>query len=432
MADTFENKLTDAVNAAIPQADAFFIDIEKRTKDGPGVTRPSYFEGEQIGHDMVAEWAGELGLEKSIDAAGNMYLVCPGEDRDVPIVMTGSHMDTVPKGGNFDGAAGVIAGLVALTAFRKADLTPKRDVTIMAVRAEEAGSWFRGIHGGHLGSRAALGMYMDNEMETAIHNGNGKSLGTCMAEAGFDPECVIKEPPHLKPDRIGSYVELHIEQGPVLQTEGHPVGVVTGIRGNRRLKQCRISGEYTHSGAVPQDYRHDAVLAAAEFLNRLETEGLEKIAAGRDLVFSSGIFHTDSDVHGLSKVSGQVDFTLDMRSQDVSALDEMQKIAEKIAADVSKKRGVTFESFDFSPVAPSPMHKTQRARLHEGAKAMGVSAIDVASGGGHDAAEFERMGVQSSMIFVRNDRGSHNPDEAMAIEDFALGTRLLAWMLATA
>ena len=431
MAETFESTLTAAVDAAIPQAEAFFIDIEKRTKDGPGVTRPSYFEGEQIGHDMVAEWAGELGLETSIDAAGNMYMVFPGEDRDAPVVMTGSHMDTVPKGGNFDGAAGVIAGLAALTAFRKADLTPKRDTVVMAIRAEEAGGWFTGTHGGHLGSRAALGLYMEDELETAIHLGNNKSLGTCMAEAGFDPEKVANEPPHLKPERISSYVELHIEQGPVLQTEGHPVGVVIGIRGNRRLKQGRVIGEYTHSGAVPQDYRHDAVLAAAEFLNRLEAGGLKLIDDGRDLVFSSGIFHTDRDVHTLSKVPGQVDFTLDMRSMDVSVLDDMQKIVSDIADDVGQKRGVTFKTHDFAAVAPSPMHEAQRARLHDGAKALGIAAMDVASGGGHDAAEFERVGVQSSMIFVRNDRGSHNPDEAMAIEDFALGTRLLAWMLAT-
>ena len=152
---------------------------------------------------------------------------------------------------------------------------------------------------------------------------------------------------------------------------------------------------------------------------------------GRDLVFSSGIFHTDRDVHTLSKVPGQVDFTLDMRSMDVSVLDDMQKIVSDIADDVGQKRGVTFKTHDFAAVAPSPMHEAQRARLHDGAKALGIAAMDVASGGGHDAAEFERVGVQSSMIFVRNDRGSHNPDEAMAIEDFALGTRLLAWMLAT-
>ena len=272
---------------------------------------------------------------------------------------------------------------------------------------------------------------MENELETAIHNGNNKSLGTCMAEAGFDPERVLKEPPHLKPERIDNYVELHIEQGPVLQTEGYPVGVVTGIRGNRRLKQARVNGEYTHSGAVPQHYRHDAVLAAAEFLHRLEARGLKLLKEGRDLVFSSGIFHTDNTVHALSKVPGQIDFTLDMRSMDVTVLDEIQKIAIEISNDVSKKRGVTFDPFEFSDVAPSPMHKTQRARLHEGSKSLGIAAMDVASGGGHDAAEFERVGVPSSMIFVRNDRGSHNPDEAMAIEDFALGTRLLAWMLAT-
>lgn len=432
MADTFESTLSAAVDDAMAQAETFFTDIEQRTKDGPGVTRASYLEGEQIGHDMVAEWAGELGLETSIDAAGNMYMVYPGTDRDVPVTMTGSHMDTVPKGGNYDGAAGVVSGLTALTAFRKADVKPKRDTIVMAIRAEEAGSWFRGRHGGHLGSRAALGMYMENELETAIHNGTDKTLGTSMAEAGFDPERVKNEPPHIKPETIDNYVELHIEQGPVLLTEGHPVGVVSGIRGNRRLKQARITGEYTHSGAVPQDYRHDAVLAMAEYLHRIEAEGLKQLEAGRDLVFSSGIVRTDDTVHALSKVPGQIDFTLDMRSMDVTVLDDMEKIVSEIAADISKKRGVTFDPHEFSAVAPSPMHKTQRGRLHEGSKALGISAIDVASGGGHDAAEFERMGVQSSMIFVRNDRGSHNPDEAMDIEDFALGTRLLAWMLATA
>ncbi|MEL0105937.1 MAG: hydantoinase/carbamoylase family amidase [Rhodospirillaceae bacterium] len=432
MADTFEKKLSSAVDAVIPKANAFFKDIEKRTKDGPGVTRPPYLEGEQIGHDMVAEWAGELDLETSIDAAGNMYMVYPGEDRDASVAMTGSHMDTVPKGGNYDGAAGVIAGLAALDGFRRAEITPKRDVVLMAIRAEEAGSWFTGKHGGHMGSRAALGMYMDNELETAIHLGTKTSLGEAMANAGFDPDKVANEPPHLKPERIASYTELHIEQGPVLQTEGHPIGIVTGIRGNRRLKQGKVLGEYTHSGAVPQHYRHDAVLAAAEFINRLEKEGLDLIDQGRDLVFSSGIFHTDADVNTLSKVSGQLDFTLDMRSMDVSALDEMQKIVTGIAHDIAEKRGVTFDISDFAAVAPSPMHGDERAKLHEGAKALGIDAIDVASGGGHDAAEFERMGVPASMIFVRNDRGSHNPDEAMDIADFALGVRLLAWKLAMA
>jgi len=432
MADTFEKKLSSAVDAVIPKANAFFKDIEKRTKDGPGVTRPPYLEGEQIGHDMVAEWAGELDLETSIDAAGNMYMVYPGEDRDASVAMTGSHMDTVPKGGNYDGAAGVIAGLAALDGFRRAEITPKRDVVLMAIRAEEAGSWFTGKHGGHMGSRAALGMYMDNELETAIHLGTKTSLGEAMANAGVDPDKVANEPPHLKPERIASYTELHIEQGPVLQTEGHPIGIVTGIRGNRRLKQGKVLGEYTHSGAVPQHYRHDAVLAAAEFINRLEKEGLDLIDQGRDLVFSSGIFHTDADVNTLSKVSGQLDFTLDMRSMDVSALDEMQKIVTGIAHDIAEKRGVTFDISDFAAVAPSPMHGDERAKLHEGAKALGIDAIDVASGGGHDAAEFERMGVPASMIFVRNDRGSHNPDEAMDIADFALGVRLLAWKLAMA
>ena len=432
MAQSFEKTLSAAVDEAMPTAEKLFHDLEAKTKDGPGVTRVAWGDGEQVGHDMSEQWARALDLEISGDVTGNLYMTLPGKDRDAPVFITGSHMDTVPCGGNYDGAAGVVAGLAALQAFRTTDFTPAQDTTVMAIRAEEGGSWFSGRHGGHLGSRAALGRLWDDELNTAYHNGFEKSAFEAIKDAGFEPDAIINKPPHLDPRKIKGFCELHIEQGPVLLAQGKSVGVVTGIRGNRRVRDGKVLGEYNHGGATPQDYRKDAVLAAAEFLHRFEAAGLQKIADGGDLVFTPGILHTNANVNGLSKVAGEVDFTLDIRSEEEETLEDMKTIAQEIAAELSKRRGVTIDLGDFAVTNPAKLHDGEQQRMHEGCKAMELPTMALASGGGHDAAEFLHEGVPASMIFIGNDKGSHNPDEAMTMEDFADGTRLLTWMMATA
>jgi N-carbamoyl-L-amino-acid hydrolase len=432
MADNFETALSDAVDGAMTRAEKLFTDLETRTKDGPGVTRVAWGEGEQIGHDLCADWAREMDLEISGDAAGNLYMTLPGKDRGAPVFITGSHMDTVQQGGNYDGAAGIISGLAALQAFRDADIVPAQDTTVMAIRAEECSSWFSGRHGGHMGSRAALGRLWEDELNSAHHNEFGKSAFEAIKDAGFDPASVVNDPPHLDPKKIKGYCELHIEQGPVMLAEGKPVGIVTGIRGNRRVRNGRVTGEYNHGGATPQSYRKDAVLAASEFLSRFEAAGLKALAEGGDLVFTPGIFHTNAEVDGLSKVPGEVDFTLDIRSEAEAMLNDMRKQAEDIAADITARRGVTVDLGTFSETAPAALTAAEKTRMEKGCKALGLDWMALASGGGHDAAEFFHEGVTSSMIFIRNDKGSHNPDEAMTMADFADGTRLLAWMMATA
>ena len=413
------------------QADQFFLEVEK-TKDGPGVTRVAWGEGEQIGHDMCQKWAEELGLETSVDVAGNLYMTLPGKDRKAPPFIVGSHMDTVPCGGNYDGAAGVISGLAAIQAFKAAGITPAQDTIVMAIRAEEAGSWFSGLHGGHLGSRAALGRFMKDELNTAHHNFFGKSLYDVIKEAGFDPDAIVKNPPHLDPKKIKGYCELHIEQGPILIAENKPVGVVSGIRGNRRFRNCKVLGEYNHGGATPQSYRKDAALGAAEFLYKFEQAGLQVLANDGDVVFNSGIVHTDPEVNGLSKVCGEIDFTLDMRSENSETLDMLRKRAQEIAIEISEQRGVEVDLGEFSISAPAALHDGEKDRMRDGCSAMGVEVFDLPSGGGHDAAEFHHEEVPSSMIFIRNENGSHNPDEAMEMSDFFEGTKVLAWMMATA
>jgi len=413
-------------------AQRLFDDLAEQTADGGGVTRASYGDGEQLAYGMFGACAREIGLEVTTDPAGNAYYALPGKDRDAPRVITGSHLDSVPKGGNFDGAAGVVAGIAAVAAIKEAGIVPQQDIAVMAVRSEECSSWFTGDHGGHLGSRAALGLMAPGELETAIHLGTGKTLGAQMTECGLDPEKLFDRPPHLGRDTVKAYIELHIEQGPVLEKAALPVGIVTGIRGNARARAARCFGEYTHSGAVPQDHRHDAVLAAAEFLLALEAEAETVLRNGEDIVFAAGKFYTDAALHSLSKVPGEANFTLDIRSLSQDILDRFGDLAKTRATEIEARRGVRFDLGAISFSKPTVMDEGHRQSLWAGCERLSIPAMDIASGGGHDAQEFERCGIPSSMIFVRNANGSHNADEAMEMKDFADGTRILAWMLSEA
>ena len=425
-------KLDRAVEERMALAQGLFDALAEKTADGGGVTRASYGAGEQLAHEMFADRARDVGLEVTSDAAGNGYYTLPGANRDVPCVITGSHLDSVPKGGNYDGAAGVVAGLAALAAMRDAGVEPRQDTVVMAVRSEECSAWFTGTHGGHLGSRAALGLLRPSELDTAIHLETGNTLGEQMAETGLAPARLFEEPPHLGRDTVNAYIELHIEQGPVLEAAAIPVGVVTGIRGNARVRGGKCLGEYTHSGAVPQDHRHDAVLATAELILALESETGAILREGGDIVFAAGRFHTDAEMDSLSKVPGETSFTLDIRSLDQATLNRMAALTRETAAAIENRRGVRFDLGDISFSAPTVMAAEHLRWLREGCARLSIPHMDIASGGGHDAQEFERCGIPSSMIFVRNANGSHNADEAMEMEDFAKGTRLLAWMLANA
>jgi N-carbamoyl-L-amino-acid hydrolase len=418
-----------AVDAVIPFAEALFEDVRARTADTVGVSREPYGTGEQAAVDAVARAGQELGLEITHDPFGNIYLTLPGRDRNAPGWITGSHVDSVPFGGNFDGFAGVVAGLTALTAFRKAAITPACDVTVMGIRAEELSSWYGGAHDGHIGSRAALGLLPVSELDSAVQSRSGRTLREQMRGAGFDPSAVGRGKPYLDPKRYRGYLELHIEQGPVLEARGFPVGVVTGIRGATRARSCRCVGAYTHSGAVPHEYRSDAVMATVELVRELDLEWERVREDGGDLVFTVGKLFTDAKVHALTKVPGEANFVLDFRSQDEAVLQQVRVAAERLALEIGQRRRVRFELGSFSLHHPAAMDPGFRRALVAGCQELGIRAMDIPSGAGHDAQDFAHAGFRAAMIFVRNSHGSHNPDEAMAIGDFALGTRLLAWML---
>ena len=423
------DRLTRAVGASIPLARSLFDEIGRKTADATGVSREPYGPGEQAAIDIVSRIGKELALETRADPYGNVYLTLAGADRSTPAWITGSHVDSVPSGGNYDGLAGVVAGVTALAAFRQAGVIPRCDVTVMGIRAEEISSWYGGHHDGHIGSRAALGSLPTAELDTAVNSRSGKALREHMRDAGFDPAAVGHSPPYLLPAKFRGYLELHIEQGPVLEAQGLPVGVVTAIRGAARARSCRCVGAYTHSGAVPHEYRSDAVMATVELVHALDREWDCVRAAGGDLVFTVGKFFTDPEVHALTKVPGEANFTLDFRSQDEATLSSLRVLAERLALEIGRRRRVRFDLGRFSLHRPAAMDAAYRARLLAGCRALGIPAMEIASGAGHDAQDFAHAGFRAAMIFVRNSHGSHNPEEAMDMADFALGTRLLAWML---
>ena len=395
-----------------------------------GVERDTYGPGEQHAHDLLRKEGEALGLETRVDFAGNLWLTLAGRDRSAPAWIAGSHLDSVPQGGNYDGAAGVVAGLAVLQALRALDQRPARNIVLAAFRGEEASSWYQGDFASHIGSRAALGLADPQELQRARHLRDGATLYERMRAAGLQPDRIRPGQSAIDPARCRGFVELHIEQGPVLVRRGVPVGVVTGIRGSARARDAACLGEDAHSGAVPHEFRHDAVLAVVEFCRRMDEEWAAARAAGQDLVFTVGRLFTDARTHSITKVPGRVNFSLDLRSEDAGVLQRMARLARKYADAIGAARGVRIELGAINVTAPAVMDPRLVAGLASGCTALGLPAEKLASGAGHDAQEFAAAGVPTAMIFVRNDHGSHNPQEAMDMEDFTDATRLLAWQLA--
>ena len=425
---TDDKALADRIEALMPVAARLFDDLAARTGDGVGITRASYGPGEQAAFDLLKTAAQELGFAPAPDAAGNLIVRLDGTAPGGAGVVTGSHLDSVPVGGNFDGAAGAVAALIALAALRDTRGPHAEHITAMGIRGEET-AWFS-IH--HIGSRAALGLLPAEEIATARRFDSGHTLERHMAETGCDLDALRRGEPTWPPAEIRAFLELHIEQGPVLVERNRPTGIVSGIRGNMRARTARCLGAYAHSGAVPRDMRQDALLAAAEFATRAEAEWERLLHQGRDLVLTFGKFHTDPAQHSHNKVPGEVLFSIDARSIEAETLDHVEATLTALAAEISARRGVTLDLGPIRRTRPAVMDAGLRAALRDGATRLGVDAMDIASGGGHDAGDFANAGVPSAMVFVRNPNGSHNPDEAMALEDFCEGTKLLAAGLSAA
>ncbi|WP_241666887.1 Zn-dependent hydrolase [Muricoccus nepalensis] len=401
-------------------AERVFERLREATGDGVGITRESYGAGESLALDIVEAEARAGGLGTHRDAGANLVVTLPGSDPSLPVIACGSHLDSVPQGGNFDGAAGVVAGLMALSRFRAEGFAPRRGIALYALRGEES-AWFGRAY---MGSAALFGRLSAEDLATP-HVVTGRPLADCMREAGVDVGRVARGERLLDPASLAAWLEIHIEQGPVLVARNLPVAIVTGIRGNIRHRAIECLGEAGHSGTIPRWLRHDAVFATAELITRLDRHWRTLLERGRDLVVTSGIIGTDPAEHALARIPGRLRFSMEARSQSIETLEAFYDLFLSECAGIGEERGVEFRLDRRLDSAPAQMDEGWIERLRAGLRAMGLPDEPIPSGAGHDAAVFAQAGIPSAMIFVRNQHGSHNPAEAMEMEDFLIGAELL-------
>jgi beta-ureidopropionase / N-carbamoyl-L-amino-acid hydrolase len=394
---------------------------------GEGVTRDSYGPGEEFAHQLIAERANAMGLETQRDHAANLFMTLAGKNRGAPRLLPGSRLDSVANGGNFDGAAGVVAGLVAIKALQHLGVQPNCDITTVAIRAEES-VWFQVSY---IGSRSAFGVLPLGALE-ARRVDTGRTLAEHMLECGARADAVRSGETSLQARSISAFVELHIEQSPQLIEAGFSLGIGTGVPGNFRYPAVKILGEYAHVG-LARRFRRDAVVAASELAIGLDEIWRTSDAAGRPMAFTIGRFYTDPNEHALTKVAGELTLSLDVRAYTSAHLAELEAQLFQLASDIEKKRGVRFEFGARTSAEVAPSHPELLSTLTNWAKALGIETMPLASPASHDTATFTVAGVPSAMLFVRNANGSHNPREAMEIDDFLDGVCVLtAWLAAEA
>lgn len=406
-------------------AELLFASVANNTRaPAGGVCRPSYGRNETIAWKLVAEAASHRGMLARADAAGNLVFSTDASVFEYRQRATwiGSHLDSVPNGGNYDGLAGVVAALLIVAKAKERKIA--LPLVGLGLRGEES-AWFGTPY---LGSKALLGKLTARDLErrrrpTGDRGDDGSvealsshpTLAACLDKIGADPTRVTGSLLIAEPLQMHEFWELHIEQGPVLVAKNKSVGIVTGIRGHVRALNARVIGHAGHSGTTPHDLRNDAVMRFVEIMTKLEARRSALAEFGDDLVFTCGIVGTDPKKHSITTIADEVIFALDIRSLSDHHAKQFLAYAEGCGVEL----GESIET-PGAKIAPEIWQRAVRS-----CERLGVDHEVMPSGAGHDAAVFAHAGVPSGMIFVRNANGSHNPAEAMSTDDFLLGCEVL-------
>jgi len=378
--------------------------------EGGGVTRLSFTQEERAAKDLVAAYMREAGLEVREDAIGNLIGRREGRDQGTPIVLAGSHVDSVRNGGDFDGPLGVLGAVEALQTMSERGLETERSVEVVAFADEEGARFSSGM----IGSRALAGILRPEDLES--EDRDGVSIAEAMRASGLDPERIGEAA--RAAGSVHSYVELHIEQGGILESRALPVGIVTGIAGPVWLR-LTLTGEAAHAGTTPMDLRRDALAASAAVMSRIERE------ATRTGTSVGTVGQLDLSPGGINIVPGRVSFSLDLRDIDEGIRNDVEARIMHEAMLLCEKRGVSLETRTLQRLPPAPCSKLVREAARAACKELGYEAFELASGAGHDGMHLTEL-CPIGMIFVRSKSGiSHNPAEYSSKEDCAAGAAVL-------
>jgi allantoate deiminase len=379
-------------------------------QEGGGVTRLSFTEEEHAAKELVASYMEEAGLSVYEDAVGNLVGRREGQSPDAPVVLVGSHIDSVYNGGNFDGPLGVLAGVEILQTMNEQEINAKHPVEVVAFTDEEGARFSFGM----IGSRAIAGTLTVDDLQHM--DTQGISIGEAMRSSGLDPDAIggASRPPGA----VKAYVELHIEQGKVLENKDLPVGIVTGIAGPLWL-QFVLEGEAGHAGTTPMGLRRDALAAAAETIQAIETEAAQTgttVGTVGQLRLMPG---------GINIIPGRVECSLDLRDVSEEVRDRVESRILKRARDLQRNRGVGLEVETLQRVAPAPCSELVQKAAEAACKELGLESFSLVSGAGHDGMQLAEL-CPMGMIFIRSRGGiSHNPSEWSSQEDCTAGCSVL-------
>ena len=392
-------------------AKMLFDHVREMSKDVAGVTRQGYGPLETQVLEYLKGIGGKLDLDIQTDLAGNVWMTLPGTDRTLPAFVSGSHADSVPQGGNYDGLAGIVAALCAAHWMRRHHYTPKRDFTVLMMRCEES-SFFGKAYVGSLGMMGKL-----TAADLALkHRSTGETLGECIRSCGVDPERLTTGEPVIDPKRIAAFVELHIEQGPILEAAKKDIGVVTCVLGMINYK-IKVYGQSDHAGTTPMPYRQDALYGAAKVLQYLHDE-LDKLDS--ELVYTTGEIYCHPNVHTV--IPDYVEFSIDARHEKPEVIEQVVNVIKNMPKEVVKCK----VDYEVAWTRDTVYYdKELVGYVQEAVDELGYSNQKINSGAGHDA-QFAAYMMPTTMVFVPSKDGhSHCEPEYTSPEQCTQGASVL-------
>jgi N-carbamoyl-L-amino-acid hydrolase len=385
---------------------------EFRDPESPGWTRKVFSPPYLRSREWLMQRMRDAGLTVHRDTAGNLIGTLAGAH---PSLVTGSHTDTVEGGGRFDGPVGVLAALEVARSIKQSGLSLRHELRVVDFLGEEPNDFGMSC----IGSRAIAGSLTAQHL--GLRDPSAQTLAEAIASAGGDPARIGDAA--WKEGDVGASVELHIEQGPVLEDAGVPLAIVTGIVGIERLT-ATFTGQADHAGTTPMDRRHDALSAAAETVL-----AIERLAARGGGVTNTG--RIEAQPGALNVVPGHVRLWAELRSIDAKWLDERHARLEEAAREAGSRRGVAVAVELLSRTEPVITSEVVRTAMRSAIDGLGLRHLTLPSGAGHDTGHMSRLGPVG-MLFVPSAGGrSHCPEEWTAPEQLEAGTAALLGTLLT-
>lgn len=366
-----------------------------------GVSRKGFSPDERQAKNLVISWMKNAGLTVTEDAAGNVFGRLKGND-DTSSIASGSHLDTVPSGGNFDGVLGVLAALEVAEAWNTSSYTPEKSYEVVIFSDEEGARFSSGV----FGSRAYMGL-VDDQLISILRDSDGSDLSTVLKACGSSLEAFKK----IEKRDWCFFAEAHIEQGKLLEKNNIPVGIVSGIAGQSWL-EVEFKGLAGHAGNTPMNDRQDALVAAGRFVSELE-----KLPSKVSNTAVATVGKLAVTPNGANVIPESVKMIVDIRDIHEETRDQLIELVKEQAETIAEDRNIGVTTSVTSRVKPIPIDDTYKNELNDILTDMSIEPMELPSGAGHDSMNIG-LELPVAMIFARSKDGiSHNPKEWTSLDD---------------